>query len=137
MTSHRKNILLASSSVYRAELLRRVNLDFSVVSPSFQETHEVVENPRELAIRMALGKADSVADHYKGSLIIGSDQVAHLGGEILHKPGGFDTARQQLSAASGKWMTFTTSIVLLEESTNTRITEEMILILSTVSLLYC
>lgn len=123
MTTTPKKIILASSSAYRAELLGRVNLKFSAVTPAFEETREIGEKPRDLAIRLAFGKAESIVSQYPDALIIGSDQVAHLDEEILDKPGNFETAFRQLEAVSGKWATFTTSIVLLNKTGNIRMAE--------------
>lgn len=106
-------IVLASSSPYRAALLKQIGLSFTQISPEYDEVYQYGENPEAMAVRFAVGKAESVARTKPNVLVIGSDQVAHLDGNVLGKPGCYEVARHQLASASGKWMTFVTSIVLM------------------------
>ena len=80
-------LILASSSVYRRELLSRLRLPFNCVSPSIDETALPGESPVATALRLALAKARAVATAHPQALIIGSDQVADLDGTPLGKPG--------------------------------------------------
>lgn len=112
-------LLLASSSVYRRELLARLGLPFVCSSPDIDESHRPGESAPELVKRLAREKALALADSHPAHLIIGSDQVAVLGERILGKPHTFENAREQLLAASGAKVTFLTGLALLNSQTGT------------------
>lgn len=112
-------IVLASSSRYRAGLLRRLVEDFDSDSPHIDESQRSGESGAELASRLAREKAAAVAARHPDALLIGSDQVALLhAGEVaevmLGKPGNFERARQQLAACSGREVTFLTACCVLD-----------------------
>ncbi len=106
-------LLLASSSVYRRELLARLQLPITCSSPDIDESPLAGESAIELVRRLAQAKAQALAASHPGHLIIGSDQVAVLDGKIIGKPHTFDKAREQLLAASGASVTFLTGLALL------------------------
>ena len=110
-------LLLASSSVYRRELLARLGLPFVCSSPDIDESHRPGESAVELVKRLAREKARALAGSHPTHLIIGSDQVAVLGERILGKPHTFENAREQLMAASGARVTFLTSLALFNSQT--------------------
>jgi len=106
-------LVLASSSRYRADLLGRLGLSFETVAPGVDESPRDGESPRGQALRLAKAKAEAVALRYPGSWVIGSDQVADLGGRILGKPGDAARCRAQLGAESGNVVEFHTAAVLM------------------------
>ncbi len=110
-------LVLASTSPYRRRLLERLQVDFLAVAPDVNEERRAGEGAETLVRRLALAKARSVAGAHAGSLIIGSDQVAVLGGEILGKPGGHEAAVAQLRGASGREVDFFTGLCLLDVET--------------------
>jgi len=110
-------LLLASSSPYRRELLARLRLPFICSSPDVDESRHAGEPAVELVQRLARKKAQALADSHPDHLIIGSDQVAVLNGQILGKPHTFERALEQLSAASGASVTFLTGLALLNAHT--------------------
>lgn len=110
-------LLLASSSPYRRELLARLRLPFVCSSPDIDESHRPGEAAPELVQRLAKEKAQVLASKFPDHLIIGSDQVAVLDGQILGKPHTFERALAQLTAASGSSITFLTGLALLNSST--------------------
>lgn len=110
-------IVLASTSRYRAELLRRIVPDFAQVAPAVDEASVAGETPRNRAIRLAGAKARAVAATLDGALVIGSDQVAALGGRVLHKPGTTENAREQLHASSGNTVDFYTALTVIDDRT--------------------
>ncbi|MFI8337899.1 Maf family protein [Pseudomonas taetrolens] len=116
-------LLLASSSIYRRDLLARLRLPFNCSSPDIDESHRPGESARELVERLSLEKARALADSHPGHLIIGSDQVAVLNGHIIGKPHTFDKARQQLMDASGASVTFLTGLTLLNARTGNHQTD--------------
>jgi septum formation protein len=108
------NLILASGSPYRKELLARLRLPFSVQAPNIDESPQEQETPAALARRLALAKAQAVASGSPHSIVLGSDQVATLDGKTsIGKPGTLENARRQLQAASGKTMQFHTAFALL------------------------
>ncbi len=108
-------LILASTSRYRADLLGRLGLAFEAVAPGVDEAPQGGESPRARALRLAKAKADAVAKRFPGSWVIGSDQVADLGGRILDKPGDAARCRAQLAAESGSVVEFHTAAVLLRQ----------------------
>ncbi|MFJ2367630.1 Maf family protein [Pseudomonas sp. NPDC087697] len=110
-------LLLASSSIYRRELLARLQLPFTCSSPDIDESHQPGESAIELVKRLAHEKARALAGSHPVHLIIGSDQVAVLDGQIIGKPHTFEKAREQLLAASGASVTFLTGLALLNSQT--------------------
>lgn len=108
------NLILASGSPYRKELLARLRLPFTVHAPDIDEAPRDQETPPALARRLARSKADAVAARLPGSIVLGSDQVATLDGMTpIGKPGTQHNARLQLMAASGRTMYFHTAFTLL------------------------
>ncbi|ROM96975.1 nucleoside triphosphate pyrophosphatase [Pseudomonas brassicacearum] len=110
-------LLLASSSVYRRELLARLQLPFTCSSPDIDESHQPEESAIELVKRLAREKAQALAGSHPAHLIIGSDQVAVLDGRIIGKPHTFEKARDQLLSASGASVTFLTGLAVLNSQT--------------------
>lgn len=110
-------LLLASSSPFRRQLLDKLGLDFIHQSPDIDETRLAGESPVALVMRLAREKAAALADSHPDTLIIGSDQVAVIGDQVLGKPGTREKAIEQLSAASGQRVTFLTGLCLLNTAT--------------------
>lgn len=108
-----KPLILASTSPFRRELLQRLGLPFDTAAPDADETPLAGESPEALVARLAEAKARVVARQFPDALIIGSDQVAMLDGNILGKPGDHAKAVQQLRAASGRQVDFLTGLCLL------------------------
>jgi len=79
----RRALVLGSTSRYRRELLQRLQIPFEVASPEVDETPLPGESPRDLALRLALAKAQAVAARFPQAVVIGSDQVADLHGTPL------------------------------------------------------
>lgn len=110
-------LLLASSSPYRRELLQRLRVPFTCASPDIDEQRQPDESAGDLVRRLSRQKAEALAAAYPHHLIIGSDQVAVLGEQILGKPHTFERACEQLLAASGQQVTFLTGLALLNSET--------------------
>ena len=107
-------LILGSSSPYRRELLERLRLPFTVVSPKIDETPQLGETPPETALRLALEKARYIAQSHPNALIIGADQVATVDGEQIGKAGGFDKALAQLQMMRGKTALFHSALCLYD-----------------------
>ena len=106
------SIVLASTSKWRADMLKRLGLSFTQVAPDFDEA-AVHGSPEEAAMACALGKARAVAQNLTEGWVIGSDQVADLEGTRLNKPSDVAEAAERLEQLSGKWHALHTSVVLV------------------------
>jgi len=122
-------LVLASSSIYRSELLKRLQIPFEVNAPNIDETPKPDESALVTSMRLAREKAHAVAGSYPDALIIGSDQVALLEGKQLGKPHTHDNAVKQLRAMRGKTTHFYTALSLLNSKTGneqTRVAENFV-----------
>lgn len=110
-------LLLASSSIYRKELLARLGIPFETASPDLDETPLENESAAQTSLRLAQAKARALASRYPQHLIIGSDQVALLDGIQLGKPGTHDRAVMQLRQMRGRTIEFHTALCLFNAAT--------------------
>ncbi|MDO9050342.1 MAG: Maf family nucleotide pyrophosphatase [Methylotenera sp.] len=110
-------LILASSSVYRRELLTHLQIQFSCISPEVDETPLTYELPQETALRLAQVKAKKVAVNHTDALIIGCDQVATLDNLQLGKPLNHDNATNQLRMMRGREVTFHSALCLYNATT--------------------
>ncbi len=113
------SIVLASTSPFRRELLSRLGLDFECLAPLMGED-ELKQNlgdakPGTVAARLAIEKAESLIPRRRESIIIGSDQVVELDGELLGKPGSVERAIQQLKKLSGRSHDLITALAFWHE----------------------
>ena len=106
-------LVLASTSVYRRELLERLRLPFVSVRPEVEETLRPGEEPLARAERLALEKAQAVARAHPQDVVIGADQVAACNGAILDKPADARAARAQLQAQSGHAVQFFSAVAVV------------------------
>nr|WP_239556741.1 Maf family protein [Dyella flava] len=107
-------MVLGSTSRYRAELLRRLGLDFEPRAPGTEEVELAGEVPAIRAMRLAIAKATDAGAGLPDALVIGSDQVAELDGVLLEKPGSIERAHKQLTACSGRTVHFHTALCVLD-----------------------
>jgi septum formation protein len=108
-----QQLVLGSSSIYRRELLLRLQIPFEVFNPEIDETPLADEIPEATALRLAAAKTRAVAVNYPDALIIGADQVAVLEGIRLGKPLNRTNAVKQLQFVCGKEVVFHTGLSLL------------------------
>lgn len=106
-------LILASTSRYRQELLSRLRLPFESRSPGVEESTREAEPPMARATRLALAKAQAVADTHPAEMVIGADQVAACEGRILDKPGDAEQARAQLRHQSGRSVQFYSAVAVV------------------------
>jgi septum formation protein len=114
---NRPQIVLASTSPFRKELLSKLGLPFDTANPAVDESPLPRETPSETALRLSEAKARAVAPFYPGALIIGSDQVASLDGQTFGKPGTHENAIRQLQMLRGRNVEFFTGLCLLNART--------------------
>jgi len=106
-------IILASSSPYRRALLERLALSFTCESPDLDEARGPGESPEAMVQRLSEAKAARIVERRPEALVIGSDQTAALGQDILGKPGDHPRAAAQLKMCSGRDVVFYTGLCLL------------------------
>ena len=109
-------LILASSSPFRRELLSRIHLPFSCISPDIDESQQAGETATSYVKRLSLQKAQEVARKHPTCMVIGSDQCAYLDGEILGKPGSHEKAVRQLQNARNKEVIFYTGLAVTQLS---------------------
>ncbi|PIV47652.1 MAG: septum formation inhibitor Maf [Gallionellaceae bacterium CG_4_9_14_0_8_um_filter_60_335] len=115
---NRKQIILASTSIYRSQLLATLQIPFLTSAPDVDESPLAGENAQQTSLRLAELKARAVAPCFPRALIIGSDQVALLHGEQLGKPMNHDNAVRQLRAMRGNTVVFHTALSLLDAASD-------------------
>jgi len=114
MILNTKEVILASTSRYRRELLARLAIPFAAIAPDVEEGALARESPPETARRLARAKAAAVATGRTGALVIGSDQVAALGHQVLDKPLVHARAVEQLRAMRGREVLFHTGLCVID-----------------------
>ncbi|RLA05165.1 MAG: septum formation inhibitor Maf [Gammaproteobacteria bacterium] len=111
------NLVLGSSSPLRKAQLAKLQIDFETCSHAIDETRKADESPADLVQRLSEAKAKEVAKQYPHHLVIGSDQVAVFGEDILGKPGNHQNAIKQLTSFSGQSVQFFTGLCLINSDT--------------------
>lgn len=114
MTKPTTTIVLGSTSPFRKAILDKLNISFQTDKPEVDETPLENETAIELVERLAVLKAEAVAQRWNDALIIGSDQVALFEGEILGKPHSHENAVKQLTRFSGNKVTFLTGLAVID-----------------------
>jgi 7-methyl-GTP pyrophosphatase len=107
------SLILASTSAYRRQLLSRLAVSFETHAPGVEEAYVERESPADRALRLALEKARAVLRAYPEAVVIGADQVATCGDQVLDKPGSAARARTQLETLSGRTAQFHTACAVL------------------------
>lgn len=122
------SIILASTSPFRAALLKQLGVVFTAVAPHVEESPLANESPEAMAARLAQMKALAVSKTHPQAVVIGSDQVALCEGRVLGKPGDPARALAQLQYQRGKTTEFHTAVcfsraseVLFEDLVTTRV----------------
>ncbi len=94
-------LILASGSPRRKELLSLCTTDFTVCVSDFDEDTVQAGSPAELVEKLARGKCLAVAAEHPGAVVIGCDTVVDVGGEVFGKPKDTEDAKRMLRALSG------------------------------------
>ncbi len=118
-----KELILASSSRYRRELLDRLGVQYTCESPNIDESALEGETPAETALRLSEMKARAIWVKHPGAVVIGSDQVADLKGEKLGKPHTRENAIKQLMRMQGNEVVFTTALCVINSEGKAEVVE--------------
>lgn len=111
-----KDLILASTSTFRRTLLARLGIPFACDAPGTDETALPGESAAALTSRLAQLKCAAVAARHPNAVVIGSDQAAVRGNEILGKPGSISRCIDQLQRSSGQQVTFLTAVTIIDTS---------------------
>ncbi|WP_338750433.1 Maf family protein [Bacillus sp. FJAT-52991] len=109
------NIILASSSPRRKELLQQIGLPFTVIVSDVDETISHPMSSEETVMQLASRKACAVAKHHEKDVVIGADTIVVLDGEILGKPKDRSDAKRMLSKLSGREHSVYTGVAIVKE----------------------
>ena len=114
MPMPKPKFILASTSKYRAQILKDFGLEFVQMSPKVNEDDLKIKyknlTPLELCKSLAQEKAKSLATEYPDCIVIGSDQLGEFNGRILGKPGSIEKNVEQLLLLNGKTHDLITSL---------------------------
>ena len=115
MLARMASLVLASTSLYRKQLLERLRVPFVCEAPGVDEAAVKAELCLPLAVvrELARRKAQAVATKHQGAVVIGSDQVATLDGAILDKPGTAAAAHAQLQRLQGQEHQLLTAVAIV------------------------
>ncbi|MGI6224885.1 MAG: Maf family protein [Peptococcales bacterium] len=117
------DIVLASGSPRRAELLRQIKLPFTIQVSSLDENSIKCRVPKEWVQQLALAKAKDVARFFKSGLVIGADTIVLQDNEILGKPRNVEEAKNMLNLLSGATHQVLTGIALVDALSGKTITD--------------
>jgi septum formation protein len=110
-------LILASSSPRRHELLREIGIPFQVHAANINEDQSAHELPIAYALRLAQEKAQAVAAQYPQSYVLGADTIVVVDGEVLGKPKDHADAVRMLGLLSGRAHEVTTAVSLIAQGT--------------------
>lgn len=119
-------LILASTSRYRQELLARLGVPFTCQAPGVDEDAVKTDRtlgPRQVAEILAERKARAVAQRHPDAVVIGSDQLAHLDGAVLGKPGTVEAADAQLARLAGRTHELVTAVCVVHPAGVERVTD--------------
>lgn len=109
--SHLPGLVLASTSPRRREILASLGLDFTVVHVDVDETQIDGESPGDMAVRLAVAKAEA-ADHSADSVSLGADTVVVIDDHALGKPKDEEDCLAMLEMLSGRVHQVMTGVAL-------------------------
>src|SRR3989344_5942048 len=118
-----KNIVLASSSPRRKEILEKTGLSFIVDPSNFEENLDQDLEPKELVKELSLGKAKDVTKRHKNAIVIAADSVVLLNGKVLGKPHTKEKAESMLSELSGSIHSAITGFTIIDTDTGKTVSE--------------
>ncbi len=119
-----RNIILASKSPRRIELLRKIGLKFKVEASRYSEKLNPKLKPRALARILSAGKAKSAAARHKNAIIIAADTVVVLGKKVFGQPRSKTEAKKMLKMLSGRSHKVITGFIVMDTASGRKISGE-------------
>lgn len=111
-----QDLVLASTSPRRKELLQKLNIPFITFSPNVNESINLDLSPQDIVMTLSLRKANSALNTYPNSVIIGSDTIVVSGGKVLGKPDNEEDAKQMLKQLSGQVHSVYTGVTIIDRT---------------------
>ncbi len=121
-----KQLVLASSSPRRQQLIKKLNMPFVVDPSTFEEYFDMKKSPQELVIELSRGKAEDVAKRHTGSVILGADTFVVVDGRYLGKPKNREDAVEMLLFQSGKKQQVITGFTIIDTTNNKIISKTVV-----------
>ena len=122
----KKNIVLASASPRRRELLRKIVRKFMVIPSTVNESLIKAKSPEAFAVKAALAKALDIAKKHENALVIGADTIVVLGNKILGKPKDKKHAIAMLKSLSGTTHRVITGLAVVEGASGKMLTDYVV-----------
>lgn len=119
-------LILASGSPRRAEILNSVGWPFQKHVADVDESERDGESPEDYVVRLAREKAEAVAVHYPGQLVLGADTTVVIDGQILAKPVDMDDARRMIRLLAGTSHDVLTGVAIVSDRTTTGIERTLV-----------
>lgn len=116
-STNKLKLVLASASPRREEILKNLNLKFTIVPAKIDESEFISSDPVEMVENLSVKKAEAVASLVEDALVIAADTIVVLGDEILGKPGSQPAARQMLKQLSNQEHYVMTGVSVLNSQT--------------------
>ena len=123
MAEQQSNIILASSSPRRADLLKTIGVSFELAPSNIHERPHQDEAPADYIIRLARAKVIDAARKRDAGLVIGADTIVVLDGRIMGKPRDEDDARNMLRQLAGRWHAVMTGVALYDAATRREVAD--------------
>ena len=120
-----KEIILASASPRRKELLALTGLQFKIDPDEYKENMNLKLIPHELARFLSLEKAKSVAGKYRDAIIIAADTFVVIGGKILGKPHSQYEAKRMLGLLEGRTHSVITGFTIIDTGTGKKLSRSV------------
>ncbi|NLC03517.1 MAG: septum formation inhibitor Maf [Tissierellia bacterium] len=118
-----ENIILASSSPRRKEILEKYNLHPIIINSDIIEKSYSGEKPSQIAMSLSFQKSYNVSMLHQEQIVIGADTIVVYGNEILGKPKDKDDAFRILKLLNGKYHSVITGISIVQNSTNIKVVD--------------
>ena len=120
------NIILASASPRRKEILENTNVKFKIMASSIEELRLEGESPCQMVMRLAFEKGIDIASRQKSDLVISADTIVVLDNTVLGKPKDEIEARKMITSLSGRTHQVITGISLINLDNNKKIIDYVI-----------
>ncbi|MBT3814704.1 septum formation inhibitor Maf [Candidatus Woesearchaeota archaeon] len=118
-----KEIILASTSPRRHDLLNQIGLKFKIVPSNYEEDMTLKLPPHKLAMFLAKGKASDVAERRKSGIVIGVDTFVVFNKEVIGKPHNKVKAKETLKKISGKTLKVYSGVAIIDAKTKKEIVD--------------
>lgn len=121
-----RNLILASTSPTRKELMNRLGIPFGIEASSYEEDMTIKLEPQALAKQLSYGKAAAVACKYADAVVIGADTFAVHKGKLLGKPKDAEDAKRILKGLSGKTHDVITGFTIIDTKSGKKVSKAIV-----------